>query len=177
MGCENKGGILNSESRSNYLSHNFGFDRHLGMQLACLPTASSQPRGSYDRNSGRFVPPCEFPAMNRRSLMKLVSRVIGWTCALVVAVPGISFITAPLRRRSSSGGIKQRVVKLDNLRVGEPTQVAITGSRSAGECLPGTAACSAACLTAGFSGASGHLWCIRRRENDMLCYPVFAPLS
>ncbi|HRX80628.1 MAG: Rieske 2Fe-2S domain-containing protein [Planctomycetaceae bacterium] len=67
--------------------------------------------------------------MNRRSLMKLVSRVIGWTCALVVAVPGISFITAPLRRRSSSGGIKQRVVKLDNLRVGEPTQVAITGSR------------------------------------------------
>lgn len=67
--------------------------------------------------------------MNRRSLLKWTSRIIGWTCALVVAIPGVSFITAPLRRRSSSGAITQRVAKLKNLRVGEPTQVAITGSR------------------------------------------------
>jgi menaquinol-cytochrome c reductase iron-sulfur subunit len=67
--------------------------------------------------------------MNRRSLLKWISRVIGWTCALLVAVPGVSFITAPLRRRSSSGAITQRVAKLTNLRVGQPTQVAITGSR------------------------------------------------
>ncbi|MBC8355271.1 MAG: Rieske 2Fe-2S domain-containing protein [Planctomycetes bacterium] len=67
--------------------------------------------------------------MNRRSLLKWISRVIGCTSALIVAVPGISFITAPLRRRSSNGAIKQRVAKLKNLRVGEPKQVAITGSR------------------------------------------------
>ncbi len=67
--------------------------------------------------------------MNRRSLLKWISRGIGGTIALVVAVPGIRFITAPLRRRSSSEAIKQRVAKLNNLRVGEPIQVAITGSR------------------------------------------------
>jgi menaquinol-cytochrome c reductase iron-sulfur subunit len=67
--------------------------------------------------------------MNRRSLLKWISRAIGWTTALIVAVPGISFITAPLRRRSSSGAVKQRVAKLKNLRVNKPMQVAISGSR------------------------------------------------
>jgi menaquinol-cytochrome c reductase iron-sulfur subunit len=67
--------------------------------------------------------------MNRRSLLKWISRAIGWTSALVVAVPGITFITAPLRRRSSSGVIEQRVAKLRNLPAGKPMQVAITGSR------------------------------------------------
>ncbi len=67
--------------------------------------------------------------MNRRALLKWISRVIGWTCALIVAIPGISFITAPLRRRSSNDAIQQRVAKLKNLRVGIPTQVAITGGR------------------------------------------------
>lgn len=67
--------------------------------------------------------------MNRRSVLKWISRAIGWTTALIVAIPGASFITAPLRRRGQSDAIRQRVVKLANLRVGEPTQVAITGSR------------------------------------------------
>lgn len=67
--------------------------------------------------------------MNRRSLLKRTSRFIGWTTALIVAIPGISFITAPLRRRDSSSAIRQRVTKLSNLRVGEPVQVAVTGNR------------------------------------------------
>lgn len=67
--------------------------------------------------------------MNRRTLIKWFSRAIGWTCACIVAIPGIRFITEPLRRRSSGGGITQRVVQLANLRVGEPVQTTITGSR------------------------------------------------
>ncbi len=67
--------------------------------------------------------------MNRRSVLKLISRVIGWTSACIIAIPGVSFITAPLRRRNSNDAVLRRVVKLANLKAGQPTQVAITGSR------------------------------------------------
>jgi quinol---cytochrome c reductase iron-sulfur subunit, bacillus type len=66
--------------------------------------------------------------MNRRSLLKWISRAIGWTSALVVAIPGISFVTAPLRRRGA-GATTQRIAKLNSLQTGVPTKVAITGDR------------------------------------------------
>jgi len=66
--------------------------------------------------------------MNRRSLLKWISRAVGWVCAGIVAIPGLSFITAPLRRRARKG-VTQRVAPLANLRAGVPVQAAVTGSR------------------------------------------------
>lgn len=67
--------------------------------------------------------------MNRRNLLKWISRVIAGTCSAVVAVPGIGYVLAPLRRGRSAPAVVRRVIPLKNLRVGEPVLVALAGSR------------------------------------------------
>lgn len=67
--------------------------------------------------------------MNRRTLLKWISRVIGWVCAAVVATAGAGFVITPLLRRRAHKTMVRRVARLGDLPAGVPTPLAVTGSR------------------------------------------------
>jgi Rieske Fe-S protein len=67
--------------------------------------------------------------MHRRTVFLWISRVIALACAAVVAVPGVSYVIAPLLRRRESQAVVRRVARLNDLPAGVPAQFAITGSR------------------------------------------------
>lgn len=67
--------------------------------------------------------------MNRRTILAWLTRGLAVLSAALVAVPGFSFLTAPLWRRSARAVLRQRVARWDDLPVGRPVQVSIVGSR------------------------------------------------
>ncbi len=67
--------------------------------------------------------------MNRRSLLAWLTRGLAALSAVLVAAPGWSYITAPLRPRSGRKSVRQRVARWADLPSGRPIQVSIVGSR------------------------------------------------
>ncbi|HHM12778.1 MAG TPA: hypothetical protein ENJ16_04440, partial [Planctomycetaceae bacterium] len=61
--------------------------------------------------------------MNRRTLLKWASALLALGSALLVAVPGWSFLVAALRRRSGKESVVQRVLRLEDLPPGKPVAV------------------------------------------------------
>lgn len=67
--------------------------------------------------------------MNRRTLLGRMSGLLATVCAAVVGVPAVRFLIAPLYENKSKRSVVQRVARLDQLRVGEPVQFNVLGSR------------------------------------------------
>ena len=67
--------------------------------------------------------------MNRRTLLKWASALLALASALLVAVPGWSFLVAALRRRSGKASVVQRVLRLEDLPPGKPVAVPIVGRK------------------------------------------------
>lgn len=67
--------------------------------------------------------------MNRRRMLQWLSGMIATACSAVVAVPGVAYVFATVRRREASGATVRRVTPLDVLRPGQPVAMAISGSR------------------------------------------------
>ncbi len=67
--------------------------------------------------------------MNRRTLLKWLSGLLAFCSATAVAVPGSSFILSVLRRRGKNDAIVQRVLRLEDLVPGEPTEIPIVGQK------------------------------------------------
>lgn len=65
--------------------------------------------------------------MNRRTLLKWICGLLASATAAIVAIPGISFVLAPLRRRQSPT-VTQRVARLADLPIGKPVQIPIVGN-------------------------------------------------
>lgn len=68
--------------------------------------------------------------MNRRQLFQWLSGAIGAACAAIVAVPGLSYVLATVRKRDVSAAVFRRAAPLSALRPGQPVAMALTGSRS-----------------------------------------------
>ncbi len=66
--------------------------------------------------------------MNRRTVLKWLSVMLGSVCAAVVAAPGISYVVSVFRRGPSSESTLKRVIRLNDLRVGEPVMAPVVGS-------------------------------------------------
>lgn len=67
--------------------------------------------------------------MNRRSLLVGASRAMQACVAGAIAIPGVRYICSSLRPSRSAAATHQRVARLQDLRVGQPLQVAITGRK------------------------------------------------
>lgn len=67
--------------------------------------------------------------MNRRRLLQWLSGMIGAACAAVVAIPGVTYVFATVRRRDVNEAVVRRVAPLSVLRPGQAVALAITGSR------------------------------------------------
>lgn len=65
--------------------------------------------------------------MNRRTVLKWLSRLLASVSASVVVVPGVGFVLAPLRR-SQNQSVVQRIARLNDLPVGKPVLCPIVGS-------------------------------------------------
>jgi Rieske Fe-S protein len=65
--------------------------------------------------------------MNRRTLLKILCGFLASATASIVAIPGISFVLAPLRRKQSAT-VTQRVARLSDLPIGKPVQFPIVGN-------------------------------------------------
>lgn len=68
--------------------------------------------------------------MNRRQVLQWMSGAIGTACTAVVAVPGVSYVLATVRKRDVSAAVFRRVAPLAALLPGQPAVMALTGSRS-----------------------------------------------
>ncbi|HZZ70709.1 MAG TPA: Rieske 2Fe-2S domain-containing protein [Pirellulales bacterium] len=66
--------------------------------------------------------------MNRRIALKWFTRILGLACALVVAVPGASFVIATVRRTKGDGPLVRRVARLQDLVPGRPFEAPILAS-------------------------------------------------
>lgn len=67
--------------------------------------------------------------MNRRDLLKWLSRAIASACAAVLAVPGVNYLWGTTRREQSGERTTQRLVRLSDLLPDQPVDVAVTGTR------------------------------------------------
>lgn len=67
--------------------------------------------------------------MNRRQMLQWLNGLIAAGCAAIVAVPGVAYVWATVRRRDASTSIVRRVAPLAALRVGQPVALALTGNR------------------------------------------------
>ena len=67
--------------------------------------------------------------MDRRNLLTWGCRTFAALGAAVVAVPGISFLLAPLRRREGGSSLVRRLCLLDALSPGVPNEQVLTGNR------------------------------------------------
>ncbi len=67
--------------------------------------------------------------LNRRTLLKWLSGMLGSFSAAAIAVPGGRFLADALRPGRRDKAIVQRVARLKDLVPGRPKQVAVTGSR------------------------------------------------
>lgn len=63
--------------------------------------------------------------MNRRTLLKWICRTLATACTLIVAAPGIGYVVAPLFRRKKRNAVVRRLVKLDDLPIGQPRRFAV----------------------------------------------------
>jgi Rieske Fe-S protein len=70
--------------------------------------------------------------MNRRSLLVGASRALQACIAGAIAIPGVRYICSSLRSSKSPVTTHQRVARLQDLRIGQPLQVAITGRKQDG---------------------------------------------
>lgn len=70
--------------------------------------------------------------MNRRRLLIWTSRALQACIASTIAIPGIRYIFASLRPSTTGASTHQRVARLQDLRVGQPLQVAVTGRKQDG---------------------------------------------
>lgn len=68
--------------------------------------------------------------MRRRTFLVWFSRTVYTTCAAVVAVPIARFFgESTMPSNATLGPLRQRVTRLDSLKVGEPQLLPVTGSR------------------------------------------------
>ena len=67
--------------------------------------------------------------MDRRAVLKCVSGLIAAGCGAIVGIPGLRYVIETVRRREESQVARQRLIRLKDLPVGRPTQVAFTGRR------------------------------------------------
>lgn len=68
--------------------------------------------------------------MQRRRMLQWMSGAIATACGAVVAVPGVSYVLATVRKREASAAVPRRVTPLSALRPGQPVALALSGSRS-----------------------------------------------
>lgn len=66
--------------------------------------------------------------MNRRRFLEGFNGLLATVWASVVALPGVCFVMASIRRQQPQGEKVRRVARLAELPVGRPVSVAITGS-------------------------------------------------
>lgn len=67
--------------------------------------------------------------MNRRTLLKWISRGLAFFCASFVAVPGVGFVVDSLRRKPASTATLKRIAMLKTLPVGRPILVPVIDNR------------------------------------------------
>lgn len=63
--------------------------------------------------------------MNRRALLKILSAALAAAGAALVAVPGVSYLLSAVQRRQARGPLVRRVVRLEDLPVGQPVEAPI----------------------------------------------------
>ena len=109
------------------------------------------------------------PGMNRRAALKLASSLIAAGLSAIVGIPGIRYIIATVRRSETSEETVQRVIRLKDLPVGRPVQVAIMGRRRDA-------------WTTYTRETIGHAWLVRREskpqnvdEADVVAYTSICP--
>jgi Rieske Fe-S protein len=67
--------------------------------------------------------------MNRRTILKSLSGLLAAGCGAVVGIPGVRYLIGTVRRHGGGGEIVQRVIRLNELKVGQPFRVVVTGQR------------------------------------------------
>jgi len=67
--------------------------------------------------------------MNRRRLLKVASGAIATASACIVGIPGAGYVIATVRRHSRGNKTIQRVIRLNDLPIGRPVALSITGGR------------------------------------------------
>jgi len=67
--------------------------------------------------------------MNRRSLLTWAGRILGTIVAAVVAIPGVRYVWATVRRPKGAGPIVQRVARLADLQPNVPVQVSVIAKK------------------------------------------------
>jgi menaquinol-cytochrome c reductase iron-sulfur subunit len=90
--------------------------------------------------------------MERRAVLKLASGLIAAACSAIVGIPGVRYIVSTVRRRETSEETVQRVIRLKDLPVGRPVQVAISGRRRDA-------------WTVYARESIGHVWLVRRKPK------------
>lgn len=67
--------------------------------------------------------------MQRRTFLIWVSRTLGSAVAALVALPGVQYIWSTLRADTAVSNTRRRIVRLKDLRPGDPMQFSIYGER------------------------------------------------
>ena len=67
--------------------------------------------------------------MQRRALLKGISRGLAALCAAVIGLPGVGFILSALRREPANGDRTQRLARLKDLPLNKPVRVPVIGAR------------------------------------------------
>jgi len=92
--------------------------------------------------------------MQRRTALKWIVRTLASFCAAIVALPGVCFVAAALRKNKGRGATIQRVAKLGDLPVGQPVEFPIIAERrDAWALYP--------------QEAIGRVWVVRRSDDSV----------
>lgn len=65
--------------------------------------------------------------MNRRSIVIWLTRMIASGCAAVVGLPGVRYLLETVNRHEETESARQRLLRLKDLPVGRPLQMAVSG--------------------------------------------------
>lgn len=67
--------------------------------------------------------------MHRRAIVTLLARTIAGACAAVVGLPGVRYLWETASRHEETESANQRLLRLKDLPVGRPLQMAVSGRR------------------------------------------------